>query len=245
MKAIMKRLLLSVIIPVYNGAEFLAAAVASVRAQVYSPLEVIIVDDGSTDRTAQVVQALGADLRYVYQSNQGPATARNRGLALARGQLITFLDADDLWPAHKLAQQVAVCNADSSIDVVWGTTQIVPYCAAETAPPLAPTWRPLLGSMVCRREIFAQIGRFEPTLRFGEDIDWLMRAQEQQLNLRKVPVPALIYRLRPGSMTYDKTLNEVGWFDNLRRGLHRRRAARKMGATQVTTARGTAVKEVR
>ncbi|MEZ4735636.1 MAG: glycosyltransferase family A protein [Caldilineaceae bacterium] len=231
----MKPPLLSVIIPVYNGAEFLAEALATVRAQAYTPLEVIVIDDGSTDQTAQVIQTWGADLRYVYQQNQGPAAARNTGLTLAQGELIAFLDADDLWPTDKLTQQVAALTADATTGVVWGTTQISPYDAAERAfPPLAPKWLPLLGSMVCRQAIFHQAGLFEPTLRFGEDIDWLIRLHEQKVGMQKVPVPALIYRVRPGSMTYDKALTEVGWFDNIRRTLQRRR----------TAARGTAAREL-
>ena len=99
--------LLSVIMPVYNGAEFLAEAVASIVAQAYQPLEIIVVDDGSTDETATIVQSLGGEIRYLYQFNQGPAAARNAGLALAQGDLIAFLDVDDLWPADKLAQQMA------------------------------------------------------------------------------------------------------------------------------------------
>jgi len=224
----MKTPLVSVIIPVYNGADFLAEALATVRAQAYTPLEILVVDDGSTDQTAQVVQMLGADLRYVYQQNQGPAAARNTGLTLAQGELIAFLDADDLWPADKLAQQVAALTADATTGVVWGTTQIAPYRAAVTEfPPLAPAWRPLLGSMVCRQAIFHQVGLFEPTLRFGEDIDWLIRLHEQKVIVQKVPIPALIYRVRLGSMTYDKAITEVGWFSNIRRALQRRRTAAK------------------
>lgn len=86
---------------------FLPAAVASIRAQGHTSLEIIIVDDGSTDTTAQVAHARGADLRYVCQPNQGPAAARKLGLTLAQGELIAFWDVDNLWPLHKLAQQIA------------------------------------------------------------------------------------------------------------------------------------------
>lgn len=216
--------LISVIIPVYNSAAFLADAIASVRAQAYRPIELIVVDDGSTDQTAQVVQALGADLRYHYQPNQGPAAARNQGLALAQGELIAFLDADDLWPADKLAQQAACLMADEQVQVVWGNTQMCSY-PADAAPLLAPSRAPLLGSLLCRRAVFQQVGGFEPTLRLGEDIDWLRRLAAAGIAVQLSPHLALLYRMRPGSLTYGRPLQTLGWFDIVRQALKQRRAA--------------------
>lgn len=216
--------LISVIIPVYNGAAFLADAIASVRVQTYRPIELIVVDDGSTDQTAQVVQALGADLCYLYQPNQGPAAARNQGLALAQGELIAFLDADDLWPADKLTQQAACLMADEQVQVVWGNTQMCSY-PSDAALPLAPSRAPLLGSLLCRRTIFQQIGGFEPTLRLGEDIDWLRRLAAAGIAVQLSPHLALLYRMRPGSLTYGRPLQTLGWFDIVRQALKQRRAA--------------------
>lgn len=218
--------LISVIIPVYNGEEFIAEAIASVRAQAYMPLELIVVDDGSTDRTAQVVQALGAEIRYIYQPNQGPAAARNHGLALAQGSLIAFLDADDLWPADKLAHQVACLTADEQVQVVWGHTQFCAY-RADTVPAVmpAPNRFPLLGSLLCRRSVFQQVGLFEPTLRLGEDLDWLRRLTATNLPVQLSPHLALLYRMRPGSLTYGLPLQEQGWFAIVRQALKQRRAA--------------------
>ncbi len=115
--------LVSVIIPAYNAAQFLREAVASVRAQGYSPIEIVIVDDGSTDNTAETIRSLGEGIRYVRQANAGPAAARNRGLAEARGEWVAFLDGDDLWPADKLRVQAARLEADPSLDVVLGRVQ--------------------------------------------------------------------------------------------------------------------------
>lgn len=216
--------LISVIIPVHNGAEFLPDAIASVRAQGYSSLEIIVVDDGSTDRTAQVVQTLGESIHYLYQQNQGPAAARNAGVAAARGELITFLDADDLWPADKLALQLPALAAAPHAVLVWGYTQICPYKPiTATIPPIEPNWMPLLGSVLCRREVFQQVGLFEPTLRYGEDVDWFIRIREQQVVVEKMSAISLFYRLRIGSMTYGKVLAELGLFETIRRSLQRRR----------------------
>ncbi len=87
----------SVIIPVYNGDAYLLDAVDSIQRQHYKPLEIIIIDDGSTDSTAEIAADLRGDVRYVYQPNSGPSAARNKGLRMARGEVIGFLDVDDLW----------------------------------------------------------------------------------------------------------------------------------------------------
>lgn len=217
-------MLISVIIPVYNGAEFIGEALASVRGQAYTPLEIIVVDDGSTDNTAQVVQALGVDIRYVYQQNQGPAAARNHGLALAHGELIAFLDADDLWPADKLTHQVADLSATEALQVVWGFTQILPHPqTADSTPVPTPRLTPCLGSLLCRKAVFQMVGGFDATLRFGEDLDWFKRLQESAIPVKRSSELALIYRTRPGSMTYGRSSPELGLFQLVRRSLERQR----------------------
>ena len=117
--------LVSVIVPAYNAARFLPHAVESIRRQDYLPLEIVIVDDGSTDDTAEVARDLGSDIRYVYQPNAGPAAARNRGLEQARRELIAFLDADDEWPPDKLRIQVGRLLAEPELDVVTGRTHYI------------------------------------------------------------------------------------------------------------------------
>ena len=98
--------LVSVIVPVYNGEDFLVDALASIRQQDYCPLEIVIVNDGSTDGTVELAATLGQDINWIQQQNNGPSAARNAGLATARGEFIAFLDADDLWPPGKLQAQV-------------------------------------------------------------------------------------------------------------------------------------------
>ena len=117
--------LVSVVIPVFNGEKFLRDAVESVLAQKYSPIEVIIVDDGSTDGTASVANSFPETVRYLHQINNGPAAARNRGIEQAQGSLIAFADADDLWPAAKLALQLPDLIGDPTIEIVIGRIQQV------------------------------------------------------------------------------------------------------------------------
>src|SRR5919205_4589183 len=95
-----------VIIPVYNGESYVAEAIESILDQTYRPAEVIVVDDGSTDNTAEVVKRFGDVVQYHHQPNRGAGAARNRGVELSHGEFLAFLDADDLWHKDKLAHQI-------------------------------------------------------------------------------------------------------------------------------------------
>jgi len=97
---------LSVIVPCYNMGRFLPEAVESVLAQGHPELQIIVVDDGSTDDTAACVRALPHPVEYIRQDNRGPAAARNRGIRAARHDVLGFIDADDLWPPGKLRLQL-------------------------------------------------------------------------------------------------------------------------------------------
>ena len=109
---------ISVIIPTYNSAVFLPEAVESVLSQTFLPQEVIVVDDGSTDNTEDVLEPFRRRIHYIRQENQGPAVARNRGIAEAKGDLIAFLDADDVWVPEKTEIQVKVLRENPRIGLV-------------------------------------------------------------------------------------------------------------------------------
>ena len=113
------RPLVSVIIPTYNQREYLVQAIESVLAQTYESVEVIVVDDGSTDDTAQAVATMGRAVRYIRQSNRGAAASRNAGIAHATGQYVAFLDHDDLWMPQKLAMQVSLFGEDAKLGLVY------------------------------------------------------------------------------------------------------------------------------
>ena len=138
--------LISAIVPVYNGAATLAEAVASILAQTGAALDVWIVDDGSTDGTADLAARLAAQSERVTvlrQANAGAAAARNAGLARARGDLLAFLDADDLWTPGRLVAQVAALDADPSLDAVFG------YAEQFVSPELSEAER---AALVCPPE---------------------------------------------------------------------------------------------
>jgi len=112
----MKRI--SVVIPSYNYARFVREAIDSALAQTYPPLEVIVVDDGSTDATPEVLASYGDRIRVIRQRNEGVARARNAGIATARGDYVAFLDADDVWHPRKLELQIARFDGDPSLGLV-------------------------------------------------------------------------------------------------------------------------------
>lgn len=125
----------SIILPTYNRAAFLPEALAAIRAQVWSDWELIVVDDGSTDATAEVVRQHTAGwpqpVRYVYQENQGAYGARNTGLDLARGRYIAFYDSDDLWLPHHLRDCVEALEANPEVDWVYGACRMVDQASGQ------------------------------------------------------------------------------------------------------------------
>lgn len=186
---------ITVIIPVYNGAKYLAAAMYSVLAQTVQPLEILIIDDGSTDATASVAQGFAPPVRYAHQPNGGAAAARNRGLALAEGALIAFLDADDLWEPNKLARQWA-CFESDTVDLVFG--QIRYFISHDTPPTVAATLhcphvpQPglLPSTLLARREAFTRVGLFDTNLRVGEFVSWCAHARD--LGLKEIVLPDVV-----------------------------------------------------
>src|SRR5262249_39080693 len=113
----------SVIMPVLNGERYLGEAIASVRRQSIAPIEIVIVDDGSTDGSAALAATLGPDIRLIRGPHAGVTISRNRGIRAARGDLIAFLDCDDMWTDDKLATQVPILLEHSDIEVVLGHTR--------------------------------------------------------------------------------------------------------------------------
>ena len=215
--------LVSVVIPVFNGERFLREAVESVLDQKYSPVEIIIVDDGSTDDTATVTRSFSETVRYLHQSNQGPAAARNRGIEHAQGSLIAFADADDLWPAGKLELQLSYLLRDPNIDIVLGRIQQVVLSETESQQFAEPAFSVNLGSAVIRASVFERVGLFDETMRYSEDVDWFMRAREGGAAIVTIDAVTLLYRQHEQNMTRGKSTSELNVLKVLKKSLDRRR----------------------
>jgi glycosyltransferase involved in cell wall biosynthesis len=220
--------LVSVVIPVFNGEAFLREAVQSVFSQKYSPVEIIVVDDGSTDGSATVARTFPGPVRYLHQSNSGPAAARNRGIEHAQGSLIAFADADDLWPAAKLELQLPYLIRDPAIEIVMGRIQQVRLSETVNGQTQAedfgePAFSVNLGSAVIRKTVFERVGLFDETMRYSEDVDWFMRAREGGAAIATIDAVTLFYRQHEQNMTRGKSTSELNVLKTLKRSLDRRR----------------------
>jgi glycosyltransferase involved in cell wall biosynthesis len=223
---------ISVIIPAFNAAVFLAEAIESALGQTLPPREVIVVDDGSTDATAEVAQRFAPRTRYAYQANQGIGAARNLGVALATGELLSFLDADDRWSPDKLALQASALAAESDIDLVFGHVRQVPQerwaeLAGRPAPPGEPVYAGVsAGTLLTRREAFERVGPFRTVGKFGEFLDWYARAQEFGLRHRMLPEVVLWRRLHDSNQGVRERQALTDYAVVLKAALDRRRGKR-------------------
>jgi glycosyltransferase involved in cell wall biosynthesis len=190
--------LVSVVIPVYDGERFLAEALDSVFAQGYTPIEVIVVDDGSRDGSADV--AARYPVRLVRQDNAGTAAARNAGIRAARGELIAFLDQDDLWKPEKLAPQVEHLARHPEHQYVTSGWELLiePGTPQMGWWPEDEKWSPP-SSWVVRRALFDAVGMFDERVRTAPDFDWDVRVTEAGVVGGKLPETLVSYRVHPGN----------------------------------------------
>lgn len=218
---------ISVIIPAYNARTFLPEALASVHAQELPPAEILVVDDGSNDGTAEWASGQ-ENVRVIRQQNSGPSAARNRGLEEARGEFVAFLDADDLWPHYKLRVQADWLTNDPDLQVVLGRVHWTSLDGS-TLPPLvydSPDHARSfinLGAALWRRSAFEPVGGFDPSMRYGEDHDWFLRAREASLPMVILRDITLDYRIHARNMTAGRDGTELGIMTVLQRSLQRRR----------------------
>lgn len=201
----------SVIIPVYNGEQYLAEALDSVWAQDYRPLEVIVIDDGSTDRTAEIARA-NSNVGYVYQPNQGHAAAKNAGIARATGDLLAFLDADDLWLPRKLTAQVEyLCHHPGAGYVI---TRMDIRLEPGVAWPAFLNRQHYLGHPPCFlpsallacKSVFEQIGGFDTSYRHANDGDWFFRARDAGISMGILPEVLVRKRIHGVNLSYEKSI---------------------------------------
>lgn len=220
---------ISVIIPVYNGAGFLAEAIDCVRAQRYEPLEIIIVDDGSDDGSYDLARAYAPDATVIRQANAGPGAARNTGLRVATGRLIAFLDVDDLWPEGKLHRQVARLQREPHLSLVLGLIQhsVTPGADhfdmkfEDNDNMVIPFFH--FGAGLYRREAFDTVGPISESLTDSEDHDWFFRFREAGLSWVVENELGLIYRRHFSNMTKPGPLHETDVFRVISQSLARRR----------------------
>lgn len=183
----------SVIIPIYNSGKYLREAIDSVLSQRYSPLELLVVDDGSSDNGPEIAASYAAQVRAVAIPHRGHPAARNAGVTASTGDFLAFLDADDLWTPHKLDLQIEAFAGNSSLDLVFGHMQnfISPELTEEERAKIKcnSTVLPglLQGSMLARRDSFERVGPFPEERKMGDFLDWYGRATLCNLNIHMLP----------------------------------------------------------
>lgn len=219
---------LSVIIPVFNGAHHLQNAVVSASEAGGDP-EIIVVDDGSTDDTAAIVAGLTPDVRFDSQLRAGPSVARNRGLELANGDVIRFLDADDQFApdssAHLMSELAERPNADIVTGHCQGYGEVTNIDGTTATGVTGARLNFGIGTALFRRRALSRLGGYDPGLRFGEDLDLLLRAHEAGLTIEIIDEVTYYYRIHAASATYGKDIHEMQLLRILKGSLDRRRKA--------------------
>lgn len=220
---------ISVIVPVHDRQHLIGDALASIVAQDCARIEIVVVDDGSTDGTAEVVRRFGAEVHYLHQAHTGVAVARNRGLTESVGEWIAFLDSDDVWLDGVLNSAARHLRRRPEAGLVHGLTELVRLPdAADHRPRFRegdpPQHRPLLGSMLIRRSCFDRVGAFDPRLKRSEDLDWLARAAEAGIEAEKIDEIWLRYRVHATNITNDIGATTSSMVETVKRRLDRRRA---------------------
>jgi len=201
----------SCIIPVFDGARYVAAAIESVLSQTAPALEILVVDDDSSDGTAGIVRHFGGAVTLIQQAHAGVSAARNLGVMRARGDLICFLDADDRLHPEKLAWQRAYLEARPSLEFCDARSRYFwseELSAAELACDARhahPFWQSEpaghISSWMVRRPVFERNGLFDEQLQFSEDTDWRLRFEDGGGRIETLPAVVSYRRLHPGNVT--------------------------------------------
>lgn len=221
--------LISVIIPVYNGDRYLSETIDSVLNQSYRPVDVVVLDDGSTDNSADIAQGYLPSIKYYYQPHSGLASALNHGISKAEGEYFAFLDADDLWMPDKLELQMKAFEADPTIDMVFG------HMRQFFSPDLEDTLRTKIvlieeimpghfkAAMLIRRESFFRAGLFDAKWQIGDFVDWYLKAMEKGLKSFMIPDLVMKRRIHENNMVIRQKRLQSDYLRILKASLDRRR----------------------
>ncbi len=219
---------ISVIIPVHNRESYVAEAIGSVLAQTHSATEIWAIDDGSTDGSAAVIQGFGDAVHYDRQPQGGAAAARNRGVAMATGEFLAFLDSDDRWLPDKLALQLTAFEKNPDLAMAFG--HVRQFCS----PELPPDQRPRItaevmagyhvGTLLVRRAAFEQVGPFETQWRVGEFVSWQAKATDMGLPTVMLPDVVMERRLHATNMGRTERSSNSDYLRIVRAAIERRRA---------------------
>jgi alpha-1,6-rhamnosyltransferase len=216
--------LVSVIVAAYQAEAFLEESLASILAQDYAPFEVVVCDDGSTDRTPEILAA-HPELRTIRQANAGAAAARNAAVAASSGELLAIFDADDLWPANRLSLQAGYLLEHPEVGCVLGRQEWInpPPWLSRDAVYGDLDGIPILSAMF-RRSVFDALGGFDESFSHSEDMDLLFRLRENGIPIEILPDIVLHPRYHGATLT-GSAPETSPLLRSLRQKLERERAA--------------------
>jgi glycosyltransferase involved in cell wall biosynthesis len=189
----------SVIMPVHNGEKYIREALESIFNQTYPNIEVIVIDDGSTDRTKEAIELTGKNVRYFFHEKSGIAISMNRGVSESKGEFISFLDSDDIWEKNKTEMQISFMQQNPEIFACFGHVKqfFSPELTAEETKHLYCPPDPMpgfsSGTMLIRQEDFLQVGFFDTQWQKGIFSDWFLRANEMETPMHLMD-DILLYR---------------------------------------------------
>ncbi|MBW2688666.1 MAG: glycosyltransferase family 2 protein [Deltaproteobacteria bacterium] len=222
--------MVSVIMPTYNGERYVRQAVESVLQQTYQSVELIVVDDGSSDSTVEKLAPF-PKIKLIQQENQGVAHARNTGLQYANGSLLAFIDQDDRWTADKLTRQVAYLQERPELDMVLAHEEMFlepgssrpgwlkPEMLSKPHPSFVP------GVWLVRENIFSRVGKFDESFRCGSDTDWLSRAKDLGITLETLAEILLHKRIHAENESQQVEICHKEIAQLLRASINRKRRA--------------------
>jgi glycosyltransferase involved in cell wall biosynthesis len=226
--------LISTIIPVYNRERYLSEAIESVLAQSYPSIELIIINDGSTDSSAEIAKRFtNKSGQYFYQENSGIGAARNQGIRLAKGEYLAFLDSDDIWLPEKLSLQFDAMRTNPKNNMVFG--HVLNFLSPElsntehkfdpNAEKIFPGY--FASALLIKREDFLKVGYFSTGWQVGEFIDWYARAQEIGMKPHMLPDLLVKRRIHQTNIGVTKRNSRKDYAHILRSALERRRKQTK------------------
>jgi glycosyltransferase involved in cell wall biosynthesis len=213
----------TVVIPAFNAEQTLAAAIESVLGQSVPPAAVLVVDDGSVDRTAEIARAYEPQVRLIQQLNSGPGAATTRGFRAVTTPILACNDADDIWLVDKAARQLEWLARFCGVDAVFGRVRLFRHEVEQPAnATISDNWGRT--TLMMRREAALRIGPIiDPPHNCGDMIDWLARARELDLRLELMPEVLALRRIIPGSLSYDRSTRGQGYLHVAKAALDRRR----------------------
>ena len=226
----MTKLPVSVVMPVYNAERTLCATMASVLAQTHQHFELIAIDDGSTDSSLKILLEFASQddrIHVVSQLNKGVAESRNSGADMAKGNLIAFLDADDVWHPEKLSQHLSFHTPGHNVDASYAriafvdaqksgvakpqtTSSILPF-SLSVADLLAENPVCTMSNLVVRKRMFEQVGGFRAGMSYAEDQEWLARAANMGFSIHGIDQVLVDYRLSPDGLSVNLDRMYEGW----------------------------------